>query len=135
MARGWIEQAIKDDLKTRIKFTKMNRDIINTTVIEEFGKKPKEIIFYRNGARYFISVDGTPVATSLSKIECAKKAFADGHISDTDYVTFTRGYDASVRYSRDKNRKTSLSASERRYVDEILKRVNSTGIPGNVEYR
>ena len=135
MARGWIEQAIKDDLKTRIKFTKMNRDIINTTVIEEFGKKPKEIIFYRNGARYFISVDGTPVATSLSKIECAKKAFMDGHISDTDYVTFTRGYDASVKYRKDKNRKTSLSASERRYVDEILKRVNSTGIPANVEYR
>lgn len=135
MAHGWIEQAIKDDLKTRIKFTRMNREIINTTVIEESGKKTKEIIFYRNGARYFISVDGTPVATSLSKIECAKKAFADGHISDTDYVTFTRGYDASAKYSRDKNRKTSLSSSERRCVDEILKKVNSTGIPANVEYR
>lgn len=135
MARGWIEEAIRDDLKNRIKFTKMNRDIINTTVIEEFGKKPKEIIFYRNGARYFISVDGTPVATSLSKIECAKKAFMDGHISDTDYVTFTRGYDASVKYRKDKNRKSNLSASERRYVDEILKRVNTTGVPANVEYR
>ncbi len=109
MAYRYIERIIKDDMKNRIKYAAMDRKIIQTSVIEDgLGKKQRETIMYRKGARYFISVDGNPVATSLSKIECAKKAFVDGQISDTDYVTFTRGYDASVKYSKDKNRKNRV---------------------------
>lgn len=109
MARGWIEKAIRDDLKTRIKFARMNREIIQTSVIDDvYGRKSKETILYRNGARYFISVDGTPVATSFSKIDCAKKAFLNGHISENDYVSFTRGPAASARYSKNKYRKNRL---------------------------
>lgn len=114
MARGWIEKSIRDDLKTRIKFDGMNRDIIQITTEEVYGRKTKETIFYRNGMRYFISVDGTPVATSFSKMDCAKKAFLNGHISENDYVSFTRGPAASARYSAEKNRKNKLSGYLRR---------------------
>lgn len=102
---GWIERAIKDDLKRRISFARMDREIIQTVDVEgEFGRKAKETIFYRNGLRYFISVNGTPVATALTRNECAKKAFLNGHISDSDYVSFTRGHAASVRYDRSRGR-------------------------------
>ena len=139
MAYGWIDRMIKDDLKTRIKFARMNREIIQTSVIEDgSGKKSKETIFYRNGARYFISVDGEPVATAFTKLDCAKKAFLNGHISESDYVSFTRGFAASVRYNRDKERKNRLNASERRRVDELINKANAaykSGIPINAEYR
>ena len=102
---GWIERAIIEKKKKRIKFKRMDRDIISSSVIEDaYGNKTKETIFYRNGARYFISVDGTPVATAFTKQECAKKAFLAGHISDSDYVTFTRGYKASQRYNKMMNK-------------------------------
>ncbi len=124
MAYGWIERMIKDEIKTRIKFARMNREVIQTSVIEEGTRKKRETIFYRNGNRYFISVDGKPVATAFTKLDCAKRAFLNGDITDSDYVSFTKGHAAAVRYDQDKNRKNRLSNTERRHLDEIIKKAN-----------
>lgn len=101
---NWIDKVIRDDMQIRTKYARMNREILQRITIGDNPKDKKETIFYRNGARYFISVDGTPVATAFTKQECAKKAFLAGHISDSDYVTFTRGYKASQRYNKMMNK-------------------------------
>lgn len=123
---NWIDKIIRDDMQIRTKYARMNREILQRITIGDNPKDKKETILYRNGARYFISVDGTPVATGVTKIDCAKKAFLNGHISENDYVSFTRGYAASLRYDRNKKKKKQLNKPNL---------VQKNGNPANVEYR
>ena len=100
---GWIDKAINDTIKTRKKFNTEGRKFIASCDADKH-----ETVFYRNGLRYFIAIDGNPVATGFSATDCAKKAFLDGKIKDETYVLFTRGYNASIEYRKNKNRKEKL---------------------------
>ena len=97
---NWIETAIKDTIKTRIKFDTRGRKFIAS--IEEGNHKT---VFYRNGLRYFIATDETPIATGLNAMDCAKKAFVNGKIDDETYVLFTRGHNEAIAYRNNKRRK------------------------------
>ena len=91
--RSMIERTLRDIIKRDIKYLSMNRDIIGAIDTEgPYGKITKEILFYKNINlnRYFVSVDGTPVVTALSKNECARKAYEGGFISTSFYKSITK---------------------------------------------
>ena len=97
---GWIDSVLKDTIKMQMKFDTRGRKFIASS-----EKDKHNTVFYRNGLRYFIAIDNTPIATGFTAVDCARKAFLDGKIDDETYVLFTRGYAQSQSYRNSKSRK------------------------------
>lgn len=106
MAYDVALREVKAYLRTKCKYEVNGRKVIaSVSEADGYGKIKNEKVMYRNGLKVFIAKDGQPVATGKTISECARKAFIDGQITDSDYVLFTHGYDASKKYQRDKSRR------------------------------
>ena len=103
-----LVQDILEGKKQEIRYLAKDRKII-LSIKEKQGNSTKaETILFRSKNTFFIEKNGRIIASGETREACAKNAFLDGYISDSDYITLRAGSDAAHKYGQKKRNNEKL---------------------------